>query len=101
MQRWVQPENNVTDHRVRESMLSAMVQREIDAIRKAKLLSPDQQKEVGLITATFRGGKFAKLLAKLEPALGTTAVRFVIKDPNVIKYIDTPSCTTDIAADGG
>lgn len=73
----------------------------INAYPKTKPLSPDEQKELARITSTLSGGRFLKLLDKLEPAPGTTAVRFVMKDPNVIKYIDTPSGTKDMAADGG
>ncbi len=39
------------------------------------------QKTIGTITGTLRNGRFAKLLDKLDPAPGTTAVRFVIKTP--------------------
>lgn len=59
------------------------------------------QKAIGTITGTLRNGRFAKVLAKLEPTPGSTAVRFVIKDPNIIKYPDAHAGTKDIAADEG
>lgn len=66
---------------------------------KSKLLTPDQQKEVAKITATLSSGRFIKLLDKLEPSPNTAEVRFVIKDPSVIKYFDTPGGTKDLAAE--
>ncbi len=57
--------------------------------------------EIGKITTTLSQGKFPRLLDKLEPAPGTTAVRFVIKDPNIINYLDGPVGTKDMAADEG
>ncbi len=56
--------------------------------------------EVNKITITLGQGRFIGLLDKLEPAPGTAAVRFVEKDPTVIKYLDGPSGTKDMAADG-
>lgn len=56
--------------------------------------------ELGKITTTLSQGKFPRLLDKLEPALGSTAVRFVVKDPSVIKYLDGHGGTRDLAAEG-
>lgn len=56
--------------------------------------------EISKITVTLSSGRFHKLLDKLEPAPGSTAVRFVIKDPSVLKYLDNPAGTKDMAADG-
>lgn len=61
----------------------------------------DYAEEITRITITLSQGKFLKLLDKLEPAPGTTAVRFVTKDPSVINYVDGPVGTKDIAADEG
>lgn len=68
---------------------------------KAKTLTTDQQKEVAKITSTLSSGRFVKLLDKLEPAPNTAEVRFVIKDPGVIKYLDPQAGTKDMAADEG
>lgn len=45
-------------------------------------LTNDQNKAIGNITGTLSKGRFAKLLNKLDPAPGSTAVRFVEKERN-------------------
>lgn len=61
----------------------------------------DHLAEIGKITVTLSQGKFVRLLDKLEPAPGSTAVRFVQKDPSVIKYLDGSAGTKDLAAEEG
>lgn len=60
---------------------------------------PQYNIEIIKITSTLSSGRFIKLLDKLEPTPGTTAVRFVIKDPSVVKYLDGHAGTKDMAAD--
>ncbi len=55
--------------------------------------------EIGKINVTLSSGRFLKLLDKFEPAPGSTAVRFVMKDPNVINYLDRQAGSKDLAAD--
>lgn len=61
---------------------------------------PSHATEQNLILTTLSKGRFLKLLDKLEPAPGTTAVRFVVKDASVVKYLDGATGTKDMAADG-
>lgn len=57
--------------------------------------------EIGKITVTLGQGRLIKRLDKLEPVPGSAEVRFVIKDPAVVKYFDGPTGTKDMAADKG
>lgn len=61
----------------------------------------DHLVEIGKITVTLSQGKFVRFLDKLEPAPGSTAIRFVQKDPSVVNYLDEPGGTKDIAAEEG
>jgi len=65
---------------------------------EGKALTSDQSKAIGQITGTLSKGRFAKLLDKLAPLPGSTAVRFVEKSANQVGYTDG-SGSTGIAAD--
>lgn len=59
----------------------------------------DHTAEIGKITVTLSQGKFPKLLDKLEPAPGSTAVRFVEKAVGVVSVQSAPNGGISIAAE--
>ncbi len=64
----------------------------------SRTLTPDEQTELGRITATLSQGKFLHLLDKLDPEPGSTPVRFLDKAPATVPYPETLG-HTGMAAD--